>query len=632
LVNKGSVKMKRKLLACLAISVGMIYVYYWRFGYNADYAMIGLLAKRILETGEQFIFVPIVGYQGLLFEGNLVALMFRFFGVGPTVLNFGPFLTYLIFLLIFNRAVKAWNGEFVANVATLFVILSAPQFSRVVIRTQPNYGETFLLGSALIWIYRNILTELCQRKLNSTSHEGEARSAYSPSKAIGLYGLFGLVAGFGMYTYGQIAYFIGAVLMHASFFLTLDYRKWQRSGDSRVLNYSRALKFLFVYGTLGLILFLTGLDQVHLWGRKISWLPYAIVEFGIVGSIATIWLAACRRHWNFVKSYTVQMLALSLAFLVGYSPKLYYNLILKIPSKGGGLGRGGDLSEIWMRTKFLVLGQINLLGNPYSVALTSAATILVSVFVFSYLIKLSRKGFEFYRGTEPNTTNLAKLTSFSPFFFLIWMVAFSYISSTAVTDIHSARYTLVLFLSYGVAIGFGLETWFNSKAYRSPLKKSIAAFAFIALLTLNVKSLSLSIIHADKPDVLENIADYLTQKDVHYGYGFYWYSYPINLLTREDIILDPLGSNYTPYYREKVLAAKRIAYVDKRPYTIEPLTITKAGLPDKKKFTIFGNDYQVLEKQVFQTEEQVSTSIDVFVLEKLEKPDKLQISGKTERT
>jgi hypothetical protein len=88
------------------------------------------------------------------------------------------------------------------------------------------------------------------------------------------------------------------------------------------------------------------------------------------------------------------------------------------------------------------------------------------------------------------------------------------------------------------------------------------------------------------------------------------------LLTQENIILDPLGSNYTPYYREKVQAAKRIAYVDKSPYTLDPFSDFKENSRDRKKITIFGNEYQVLEKQVFNTEEQVSPSIDVFILEK----------------
>ena len=615
-------RIRRSLLVCLAIGVGLIYVYYWRLGYNADYAMIGLLAKRILETGEQFIFVPIAGYQGLLYEGNLVALMFRFFGVGPAVLNFGPFLTYLIFLFVFHRAVKAWNGQFVANIATLFVILSPPTFSQVVIRTQPNYGETFLLGSALIWLYRGILNELCQRKLQvppQTLNTGREPNSISRS-ALRFYLMFGLIAGFGLYTYGQIAYFIGAVLMHASFFLTRDYRAWSQSGDPRVVNYNRALKFLFAYGALGTGFFIFGFDQLHLLGKRISWLPFAIIEFGIVGSLTTLWIAECQRHWAFVKGYTVEFLAMILAFFMGYSPKLYYNLILKIPSKGGGLGRGGDLSEIWMRAKFLILGQINLLGNPYSSAMTSAAAILVAVFVLNYLLSNSRKWIQFFKATEPLAIDLSTLTSLSPFFFLLWMVAFSYLSSTAVTDIHSARYTLVLFLSYGVAIGCALEAWWDLK-FPNPLKFA-STFALITLLGLNARSLSLNIIHADKPSLLENIAGYLTQKDVHFGYGFYWYTYPINLLTQEDIVLDPLGSNYTPFYRARVLMAKRIAYVDKQPYTLESFNGHIDEFPNKKNILIFGNEYRILEKQVFKTEEQASIPIDVFILERLNQLEK----------
>jgi hypothetical protein len=108
---------------------------------------------------------------------------------------------------------------------------------------------------------------------------------------------------------------------------------------------------------------------------------------------------------------------------------------------------------------------------------------------------------------------------------------------------------------------------------------------------------------ANEPDVLENVAKYLTSKDVHHGYGFYWYTYPINLLTNESIILDPLGTNYTPFYREQVQAAKRIAYVDKHPY------ILGENIQINQNIRIFDNNYRILEKQFFN-------SLDVFILEK----------------
>src|SRR3954462_10546866 len=102
-------------LSLLAMLVGGLYVYFWRYGFSSDNAMIGLLAKRILTTGEQFIFVPKVGYQGLLYEANLVALMFKLFGMSPVTINFAPFLTYLGFCFVFYRAVRAWHGSRVAG-------------------------------------------------------------------------------------------------------------------------------------------------------------------------------------------------------------------------------------------------------------------------------------------------------------------------------------------------------------------------------------------------------------------------------------------------------------------------------------------------------------------------------------
>ena len=66
------------MLTCgSALALTGLFLKTWTFGFNSDYVVAGLLAKRTLETGQWFIFVPGIGYQGMLLEGGLIALSFK---------------------------------------------------------------------------------------------------------------------------------------------------------------------------------------------------------------------------------------------------------------------------------------------------------------------------------------------------------------------------------------------------------------------------------------------------------------------------------------------------------------------------------------------------------------------------
>lgn len=58
--------MRTSILALCAIMSCSWYVWNWDLAFNSDFAMIGLVGRHILQTGEQFIYVPKVNYQGLL--------------------------------------------------------------------------------------------------------------------------------------------------------------------------------------------------------------------------------------------------------------------------------------------------------------------------------------------------------------------------------------------------------------------------------------------------------------------------------------------------------------------------------------------------------------------------------------
>ena len=110
------------ILAATAAVVGG-FLYFWRYGFNADFTMVGLMAMRFLETGEVPIFVWKVGYQGMLLEAGSVALAFKFFGIGPHSLNLAPAFFFLALIALYGFSLKQWSGRSVALLSVLIYVL-----------------------------------------------------------------------------------------------------------------------------------------------------------------------------------------------------------------------------------------------------------------------------------------------------------------------------------------------------------------------------------------------------------------------------------------------------------------------------------------------------------------------------
>ena len=236
------------VVSIFPLLLGGLYTYYSDIFYNSDYALIGLLAKRIAETGQQFIFVPKAGYQGLLLEGNAVALCFKIFGISLTTLNFAPLFFYFTFFIAFYHTTKLWHGKIIAVLSTLFMALSTPCFYSQVVRTQPNYGETYTMGMLLFYLYGKII------KNPNQSH-----------KLRMLIG--GLIGGFGYYTYGQIVFFIGVIGVH----LILQAIQLYKNTSDKPRWVIRGNKFFVRYLLFWLIMLLADFKEFYVGEQKISW-------------------------------------------------------------------------------------------------------------------------------------------------------------------------------------------------------------------------------------------------------------------------------------------------------------------------------------------------------------------------
>jgi len=62
------------------ILMALLYLYNWDLFHTSDYAMIGLMALKQIETGIHEIYVWSVGYNGILLEVKLIEFFFRLYG------------------------------------------------------------------------------------------------------------------------------------------------------------------------------------------------------------------------------------------------------------------------------------------------------------------------------------------------------------------------------------------------------------------------------------------------------------------------------------------------------------------------------------------------------------------------
>ena len=607
------------VIAFLSVFVGGLFAYFWRFGFSSDYAMIGLIAKRILDTGEQFIFVPSVGYQGLLYEANLVALMFKLFGISPITLNFAPLFTYLAFCFVFYHSVRVWHGRFVAQLASLVVILSFPELYMHLLRTQPNYGETYLMGSALFLIYKLLIDRLSFVDLQSKAHNQE-------KSTLGLLFLFGFIAGFGLYTYGQIVYFLAVIGLHLTFLvikIELSYSNFDQSSANIYKKDNGRLFYIFLKGVgvyifLGFISFLFSITDVRIGGVLIRWTPLALMSSGSGIFLGLLWFSSLRRYGKIERSrkeLSLSILVVIWSMVLGYLPALYYKWV----ERGSSLNRldiQGSFEQVKQRAGILFNGHSVLLNLTKDFPLSWVSFLFLSGCILYFIFDSSQKLAGWLKiskfaidSTLPGSTIVNQWKAISPFFILIFIVPCIFLSAEAVVDVFSIRYAYVLYLAYCVSLGVAVEGVIRDKkepGTRIWNWKSVGAvLGVFCLLGTNSVSIFRALKDIEREHFfLEPVIEYLKEKNLNAGYGDYWYSYATTFLTREQLIIEPLGSNYLPFYATRVAGQKRIAYLDSVPYKRH-----FAGV-DGKRLEILGSHYRVVDHALVG-------QVDIYTLEKI---------------
>jgi hypothetical protein len=285
------------------------FLYFWQWNYSSDTALVGMVARRFLSHGELPIFVGGVGYQGLLLEVPMAAALFKVFGSSPRVLDLVPAFFYTLLLVALYRVVRLSFSQAVGWLSVLFLILSPPQWYGVVLRSIPNYPQTYLFGLVLFLLYRAILLKILS-----------GSRAFVPEAVA-----FGLLAGFSFYLYGQVIYFFFAIALHVSFFYLREQYQRERSFLKVLFPASKGLRgtLLALAGGFFILPLLTEKPLAVGVHNKLDFLIccfLAGLAFATAHGIQIV-----RNHGRFLVSLSRMALLVLAVFIVGYFPKIYYN-------------------------------------------------------------------------------------------------------------------------------------------------------------------------------------------------------------------------------------------------------------------------------------------------------------------
>ncbi len=521
----------------VAAMILTLFLVRWDFYYDSDYAMISLIAKRIADLRDFPIFVYKVGYQGLIFDGLGTAAVFKFLGMGPHTANLFEILCTAGFFAIFYLTIRKTEGPRMAAWALLFIAFSCPNFYGRLARPQPNYAHTFLLGMLFIWLYLDLLKK------------PQLKWVFA----------MGLVAGFGYYTYQMIILFLAATTVHA-FMVGLQARPigsdqaWKEWLLPRRAIQNRAIRWA-LNGVAGLsitTLFLTilgyaGTHELHLGTLPVLWDPTQTLAL-------TLGLWGLQHAANLFRWHRWIPWGLA-GFAIGFSPKLYYNLILKQPS-AQRTALGGDLPTLLTRAGYAFKENLRFLNLTDTTLVQGTLIILAGALMVWGIRPRLAMAIALIRGKGSRKDCL----KVSPIIFLLPLVFLGFTLSSAVVHVSSSRYTLPNWVFFAFALAAGWQRLPRSPRWRMLTLALLAVFWINTVLTYRNELRAL-----ENPHPHLAVRDWLEKKGVREGYADYWIAYSLNFLSNERLTFEPLYSNYIPDYGAKVAPLARIAYVDNNP-------------------------------------------------------------------
>ena len=544
---QGPQRTMRWVLAAVCCAVGVISVLCWRWNYNSDGVLTGLMARSIIERGERPLFVWSVGYQGVLINAYANALVFKLFGVGPQQLSMWPTAAFWGLLLVFFGYVRRGLGERVALFTVAFLALSNPIMVAVLTRNVPNYPEIYLMGFALFVVERNLLERV---------RGGQSPYAW---RSIAYFAAFGLECGFGAYTYGQIYLFMASVVAH----LGLIYAKDTWEARRALPQHGRWLLMLAVGPTVvllaGLYCFVSATAPPSPLAKVLgtSGLGMLMRAAVLYASVALVDLA--KRHGRLLLALMPGAGAMVASAVVGYTPSLYEKYVRHQSVTNRAL-MDGDWKTFVDRMAYFAEGNawhLNLLPVAGKAAEVNTPMLLLTLGILGFFLTFAVGHIKKFIAQKEGSH---LVWTMGPLLMLPIVNILVFGLSSAVVNAYSSRYTLSLWFFYALAFGWFFATQLQAK---SGAKAALMACLCLAMVGNNVRNLVTDVRAAfEQPFDGEEAIAPMREKGIRYGYANYWSAYTVNFLTNEEIILQPFYSAYCPHYGPIVAGADEVALVD----------------------------------------------------------------------
>jgi hypothetical protein len=222
------------------------------------------------------------------------------------------------------------------------------------------------------------------------------------------------------------------------------------------------------------------------------------------------------------------------------------------------LGLGGSFSDLIFRVRLLW----QALGDCYGFAEHGSIFLFMPVFLLACLWFFMREQFvalaRFIRGELP----LVDFDRVSFLFCVFWGTLGPLLASPLFSSLPSQRYAFPLFLPVSLAMAFTVNrVWGAAQDWKRPAI-TVAAAVFLCVCAYNFRLVRGDI---SRLEGMREIVRQMQSRQIQEGYADYWLATSLNFLHPE-IKLEPLYTNYFPYFEKEVRGARRIALLDPQQY------------------------------------------------------------------
>lgn len=152
-------------LVALALALRVVWLAADAVPFNGDEAVVGLMAKHILQNGERPTFFYGQDYSGAL-DAYLTAGVYAVIGprvIGGRLVQMTLFALYVV--LVYVLAHRVTGDRWAASISALLIAVSSPLLATYTLVSVGGYGESLALGTLILWLALRLTHDWADRWL-----------------------------------------------------------------------------------------------------------------------------------------------------------------------------------------------------------------------------------------------------------------------------------------------------------------------------------------------------------------------------------------------------------------------------------------------------------------------------------